>query len=241
MRSGQGILGETIDRLRAARLAGTAVSRLVADLRAQGLELRSVAEHMAAAFCLSAQANIALIPKTADGEPDPSILDEYIAMRVDAARERWQAAPPYPDLLRRRDRLAFEQVARRHGIVLIVCAADRAAAASQPGYRLHGAYKLESGANAWTGSMGQRLRAELNLRLGQELVQSGPHDTWAERLDLPESDPLRGPQPPVLFFLPNGEVEVRSDAKGMELYCRFLGIDWDAAYASSLSQQEESQ
>lgn len=241
MKFGQGILGETIDRLRAARQAGASVSHLLADLRGSGMELRHAAEHMAAAFCLSGQANIALIPKLDSGEPDPLILDDYIAGHVDAARERWEHAPPYPDLMRRRDRIAFGQVARRHGIVLIVCAADRAGGASHAGYRLHGAYKLETGANAWTGSQGETLRAELNRRLGDDLVQSGPHDTWAERLELPESNPLHGPRPPVLFFLPDGDVQVRTDAKAMELYYRFLGIDWDALYPSTLPQEEETE
>lgn len=304
------ILGEVVDELRARRLSGAAVSQLVAELRGRGVALQEVARYMREAFLLPGQANIALIPRLDSGEPDPLILDDYIAECVDAARTRWEHAPPYPDLMRRRDRLAFEQVARRHGIVLIVRAAQRSAAqyvghsgfrtaphpllgvprrrppnegllaadpespelrsivgcfsadrshagyvaalarrglrvgsaddsylirdaagrALYPGYYLHGAFRVENGANAWTAAQGERLRAELNCRLGDDLVPTGPHDTWAQRLELDESSPLRGPLPPVLFFLPDGNVEVRTDARGMELYYRFLGINWDTLY-----------
>jgi len=308
--SSMGMLGEIVDGLRARRLAGAAVSQLVADLRRDGMRLQDVAQYVREAFLLSGQANIALIPQLESGEPDPNILDSYIAECVDAAKPRWKLAPPYPDLLRRRDRLAFEQVARRHGLVLIVCGAERAAAryigqpgfrpaphpllgvprrqppnqgllsadpevpelrpilnllsddgtydgyqaalarrglcigsdadgylirdasglALYPGYRLHGAFRYDNGANAWTAGRGEMLRAELNRRLGAELVTTGPHDTWAQRSELSDDNPLRGPLPPVLFFLPDGNVEVRTDARGMERFYRFLGVNWDILY-----------
>lgn len=316
-----GILGETIQHLRNHRRAGTAVSRLLTDLRGQGLSVREAAEHLAAAFCLPAQANVALVPKTPSGEPDPAILDDYIARCVDAARVKWESAGPYPDLMRRRDRIAFQQVARERNIVLIVCAAHPAAAryigepghkpapgaflgavrtaapnegllAADPaapelkrilnaaafrgeyaryraelerqglrvgpaddgfvirddtgaafyaGYQIHGAYRSDSGANAWTGSDGENIRADLNRRCGEELVQAGPLDIFAGRLELPERDSLRAPQPPVLFFLPDGNVEVRFDARSMELYYRFLGIEWDMYYVSSLGSPEDAE
>jgi hypothetical protein len=224
-------------------------------LRQQGVGLFQVTSYFREAFLVSGQANIALIPKLVSGEPNPQILDSFIADLVDGARQRWEQAPPYPDLMRRRDRIAFEQVARRHDIVLIVCAADRAAArdvgrsrdaaAAAPGgspcYRLHGAYERETGRNAWTAREGEQLRAELNRRLGAELVRAGPHDTWAERLDLPEDDPRRGPMPPVLFFLPDGDVQVRTDARGMELYYRFLEIDWAKLYRTTRTEQTEEE
>src|SRR4029453_13687074 len=105
------------------------------------------------------------------------------------------------------------------------------------GYRIHGAYRREGGSNAWTSGQGEQIRAELNRRLGADLVQGGPHDIWAGRLELPEGHPLRGPQPPTLFFLPDGDVQVRSDAKSMELYYRFFGIDWDGLYSSPLARE----
>ncbi len=44
------------------------------------------------------------------------------------------------------------------------------------GYRLHGVYDSETGRSAWTGKAGERLRGEINERLGHELVLKGPHD-----------------------------------------------------------------
>jgi hypothetical protein len=237
MKLGQGILGATIDHLREARRGGTRVSRLVAELRGQGMEIRDIADHLAAAFLLTGQANIALIPKDASGEPDPAILDDYIAECVDAKRLGWEQAPAYPDVFRRRDRIAFQQTAREHQIILVVCAPDRHGPRAA-GYRIHGAYRARDGANAWTAAAGETLRAELNRRLGADLIAGGPHDTWAERTQLDESDPRRGPQPPVLFFLPDGDVQVRFDARGMERYYRFLEIDWDEYYSTPLEQEE---
>lgn len=237
--SSQSILGEVVDRLRAERLAGTTVSQLVADLRRDGIELSEVTTYFREAFLLGGQANIALLPKLENGEPEPGILDDFIAGMVDAARERWRVAPPYPDLLRRRDRIAFEQVARQHDVVLIVCAANQVASQRSSGYRLHGVYRRASGTNAWTGRDGEKLRAELNRRLGADLIQGGPHDTWDKRLALDDADPLRGPMPPVLFFLPDGDVEVRRDARGMKLFYRYLGIDWDEYYPSVEAIEEE--
>lgn len=236
--SSRSVQSEVVDRLRNQRRTGVPISQLVADLRHDGLELADVTTYLREAFLLSGQASIGLIPKLESGEPDPAILDDFIAGMVDAARDQWQIAPPYPDLLRRRDRIAFEQVARRHDLVLVVCAANQSRLASSE-YRIHGAYRRASGTNAWTGREGARLRIELNQRLGGEWIRGGPHDTWDERSNLDASDPRRGPQPPVLFFLPDGTVEVRRDSVGMERFYRFLGIDWDKLYPSAAAGEEE--
>lgn len=107
-----------------------------------------------------------------------------------------------------------------------------------PGYRLHGAYDLETGANAWTSPQGERMRAELNRRMGVELVQHGPLDI-AEWVHSEVIDPARRPQPPALFFLPDGDVCVCHDAETMERYYRYYGIDWDRLYPARETQVEE--
>ncbi len=314
------ISGEIIDDLRARRSRGTPISQLVAELRRRGMPLQNVARCLREAFLLPGQANVGLIPQLESGEPDPRILDGYIAECVDAARAQWERARPYPDLLRRRDRIAFAQTARKHGVVLVVCAADRASAqylgkdefrpaphpllgiprqaapdqgllaadpdsdelrsivecfsldgtyegyrsalarhglhvgsaedaylirdddgrALYPGYYLHGAFRLDNGANAWTATQGEALRAELNRRLGDDLVMTGPHDTWARRFELSGSNRLHEPLAPTLFFLPDGSIEVRTDARGMELFYRFLGINWDVLYPAAHSDEAES-
>jgi hypothetical protein len=210
------IIGEIVNDLRASRRAGASASQLVNELVARDVDMMDVNKYFRETFGLGV--NVSMMP--------PEMLDEHIGAQIDAKREQWQNAPPYPDLMRRRDREAFKAVARANGIVLIVCAADRAAGQ----YQIHGAYKQPSGVNAWTGNEGEKFRADLNRKMGSELVRSGPLDQWAQRLELAEDDPQRGPKPPVLFFLPDGSVDVRMNAKSMELFYRFLKIDWDELY-----------
>jgi hypothetical protein len=289
------VLGEIVAHLRAERLAGVPVSQLVAQLQQQGLDLPQVNEHFREAFSLSGPADL-IVLKRASGDRFHQMLDEYVGPMIDTNLGKWKAARAYPDLMRRRDRHAFKEAARRTGYIFVVCAAeaasgqyigrpgftvfpihpfvnvrrsppneglvaaepgdavdpygrkleslglavglkedgfivrDRAGTAFYPGYYLHGVYEKEGGSNAWTGNEGERIRASLNRAMGQELVLFGPHDIWDQRLELDEDSPLRGPRSPVLFFLPNGSVEVRHDARTMELYYRFLGIDWDSLY-----------
>lgn len=231
MNSATEILGEIVDELRHRRLAKASVSQLVEELQNRDVELVDVNKYFREAFGIDARANVAMMPRDSAGKLIPDIAEAQIGQQIDQNRPQWENAPPYPDLMRRRDREAFKAVARANGIVLIVCAAER----SNPGkgYQIHGAYKQPSGVNAWTGNEGERLRGELNRKMGAELVRSGPLDQWAQRLALPEDDPQRGPRPPVLFFLPDGTVDVRMNAKSMELLYRFLKIDWDDLYPSA--------
>ena len=111
---------------------------------------------------------------------------------------------------------------------------DQLGSAFYSAYYLHGVYKQENGSNAWTGVEGEKIRAELNRRMGEELILFGPHDIWDHRPSLPSTSPLKSPQPPVIFFLPSGDVEVRMDTASMELYYRYLGIDWDSLYVGNV-------
>jgi hypothetical protein len=232
------ILGEIVQDLRSRRLGGMSISQLVRHFHSQGMSVFAINQHFREAFALSHMANLNMLPKGEDGLPQDELLEGLIAEQVNANLEQWQAAPPYPDLMRRRDREAFRQVAQRTGSVLIVCAADRVA--GQREYLLHGVYKHGNGVNAWTAGEGEKIRAELNRRLGEELVRSGPLDNWEQRLELEEGDPRRAPRPPVLFFMPDGTVQARVDVKGMELLYRFLKIDWDAIYPSDAAAAEEA-
>lgn len=68
-------------------------------------------------------------------------------------------------------------------------------------YRLHGVYREGSGGEAaWTAREGERLRALINRRLGDELVLFGPHDEWEHRNDPAIAGPYAGPLPPVIEF-----------------------------------------
>jgi len=282
------IIGEIVNELRSKRLSGAPAAQLAEELATRGVDSMDVNKYFREAFGLGI--NVSMMPK--------ELFDQHVGVQIDARREQWMNLPPYPDLMRRRDREAFKAVARATGAVLVVCAADRevgqyigkpgfrcapepmpgATRSSEPnigllaadpaslesavleklqkngfriggrdegylirdaagaalfrGYQMHGAYRVEDGVNAWTGNEGEKIRAQLNRKMGAELVRSGPHDQSADRLALEKSNPLRGPKPPVLFFLPDGSVDVRKDARGIELFYRFLKIDWDELYPS---------
>jgi hypothetical protein len=106
---------------------------------------------------------------------------------------------------------------------------DEFGAAFYPTYCLHGVYDIRTRLSAWTAQDGELIRAELNRRLGADLVQFGPYDTS----DYRPRGRDRAPQPPVLFFLPDGNVEVRFDAESMESYYRFLKLPWASLYPSN--------
>jgi hypothetical protein len=233
------IFGEIVQDLRERRLAGASISQLVEHFHSQGMSLFAINQHFREAFGISHTANLNMLPKDEHGLPQAEMLDEMIAAQVDANLEQWKSAPPYPDLWRRRDRDAFRQVAKRTGNVIVVCAVDQTKTPGiDSGYQIHGVYKNGSGVNAWTPADGEKMRAELNNRMGRELIRNGPLDISADRLGLADDDPRKAPRPPVLFFLPDGGVQVRSDSKGMELYYRFLKIDWDQLYPPAAKPQE---
>jgi hypothetical protein len=107
---------------------------------------------------------------------------------------------------------------------------DREGTRFYPGYRLLGVYRGRSGASAWTGAEGEKIRWMLNRRMGEDLVQFGPHDDWEGRRCLEPGHPLRGPFSPALFFTSEGNVMVEFDAESIRDTYRFFGIDWDALY-----------
>jgi hypothetical protein len=75
-------------------------------------------------------------------------------------------------------------------------------------YRLHGVYERATNSQAWRGGGGgERLRAALNRCLGSELVRFGPHDDWMYRNDREVAGPSWGPQPPMIEFTPDGDIE----------------------------------
>jgi hypothetical protein len=128
-----------------------------------------------------------------------------------------------------RDRLAAEGLSiadAAEGFVI----RDRSGTRFYSGYQLLGVYRNQSGSSAWSGREGERLRWALNRRMGEDLVQFGPHDDWDGRRALEPGNRLRGPLAPALFFTPDGNVNVRFDAESIASYYRFLGIDWDSLY-----------
>jgi len=120
------ILGEVVDDIRLRRRAGEKVSQIVAYLATLGLHISQIAEYLDQAFCLPGdRPSLLLMPADANGMPNADVLDLRFGPVVDKARPNWARAEPYPDLMRRRDRHTFREVAVLTDTILIVRAADR--------------------------------------------------------------------------------------------------------------------
>jgi hypothetical protein len=120
------ILGEVVDDIRLQRRAGEKVSQIVAYLATLGLHISQIGEYLDQAFGLSGdRPSLLLMPVDANGLPKADVLDRRFGPVVDKAHPRWARAEPYPDLLRRRDRHTFREVAVLTDTILIVRAADR--------------------------------------------------------------------------------------------------------------------
>jgi hypothetical protein len=269
------IQAKTVNTLRAARLAGARATTLVAELLSRGYEPPEVSDHLIAAFQVGALFGLRMVP--ADR---PDLVDRLAEAAIDAARDRWSTAPPFPDLLRRRDRQAFQLTAAHNDCIFIVAAAHPAAARHvgqalvrpyplpgeatvgsaannaglviadpadtrhsarlqarglhigtadeghavqgpggvrfHPAYRLLGAYRHEGARDAWTGHDGERLRWELNGRMGLAMLPFGPDDS-ADALD-------RAYEGPSLLFLPSGNVTVHADRASLAAHYDLLGL-----------------
>jgi hypothetical protein len=120
------ILGEVVDDIRLRRRAGEKVSQIVAYLATLGLHISQIVEYLDQAFCLPGdRPSLLLIPADANGMPNADVLDLRFGPVADKARPNWARAEPYPDLMRRRDRHTFREVAVLTDTILIVRAADR--------------------------------------------------------------------------------------------------------------------
>jgi hypothetical protein len=100
---------------------------------------------------------------------------------------------------------------------------DRAGNCFYGGFELVGAYRTTDGADIYS----EHLRHEINLRLGEDLIQSGPYDSLASL------DGSRAARPPVTAFLPNHapvRLETAGEMKGV--YDAFK-IGWEFTYPSN--------
>jgi hypothetical protein len=108
---------------------------------------------------------------------------------------------------------------------------DASGHAFYPGYYLHGVYDAETGRNIWTGAEGDRLRMELNTRLGEMLIQHGTHDAWALLNDAARAGSLYGAQPPVVAYMPDGSSYFLRTASEMMEFYQLHKIDWYQIYS----------
>lgn len=129
----------------------------------------------------------------------------------------------------------YLDVLERHGLVVASedegsLVLDAEGNRHYPGYRVIGAYREATGMPVWTGEDGDRLRRELNLHMGIDLVQYGPLDQWQGREALEPGNPLRGPHLPAIFFGADGNVTVIDDVESMAIEYRALKVDWTALH-----------
>jgi hypothetical protein len=300
------IYSSIVEQMRAWRRQGDSVSKILARLwpAKDRLDLMG---HLRIAFCAESLPNFALFPHDEQGRLRPEPVDDYFGTIIDEARQRWDNAPPYPDLYRLRDRHAFRAVAAAYQARILVAATDRRAAqyvgqagyrpcppalwgvprttpphagllaadpgdarlrqllayrhpalsyqdyrrelaangfhilgeesgylvrdqanqAFYPGYYLQGMYGEEKSQNLWRGPEAEQIRFELNQRMGEDLVQYGPHDLWELLL---QSGPAGRPLVPVIIFEPDGNVNVRQNVASLRAYYGYRYLPWEQLY-----------
>jgi len=83
-------------------------------------------------------------------------------------------------------------------------------------YYLIGVYS-EEGKNLWRPPIGERIRSQLNSRLGDELVRFGPLDTWEQ---------AGAPKVPVICFAPDSNVHAFLDGEKLRSYFDYHQLPW---------------
>lgn len=104
-------------------------------------------------------------------------------------------------------------------------------------YELLAVVDEESWANAWTPLEGSKFRAELNERLGAELILNDPSDLH-EGI---EADELYVPRLPVLGFMPEGNQQRYSEPWMVPVTCPDGGLDWGVPGAEDMDDAEDSE
>lgn len=104
---------------------------------------------------------------------------------------------------------------------------DEANQAFYPGYYLQGVYDEEKGHNLWSGRRAQEIQFELNQRMGEDLVQYGPHDLWELRR---QSGPAARPLVPAVVFQPDGNVDVRPTIASLRAFYGYHYLPWQDLY-----------
>lgn len=132
------ILGEFVDELRARRAAGATPYELLRFLEDHGIRART--DTFKAAF-LGWFSWAAFLTHDESGVP---IAEETINRKIGrglaaiaAEGDAWRSAPPFPDVMGRRDREAFRAVSKGHDCYIIV----RASHPRARQYRYRGGYR----------------------------------------------------------------------------------------------------
>ena len=132
----------------------------------------------------------------------------------------------YQDLVAEMEARGFRVCAKEHYIFR-----DEAGRAFYDGYYLQGVYCGRK--NLWSGDAGERLRAELNRDLGEDLVQSGPQDCWDFRIDGSRAGGRGGPQLPAIAYFPDGQVLNLMNLNDLKSLYEELLIPWEQSYPAA--------
>lgn len=299
------IVGDIVDALRAQRRGGDSASALLHYLGDElGMRDADATRYFDAAFVFTSGRPSLELLRGEDGSLDERFFDMAFGAAIDKSRAAWEAAGPYPDLMRRRDRHAFRSVAMSANLIIGVKAADRrnghyiglegfrpspprlhatprtsgpnrglmaadpgtpagptpyadyvkelerlgfrvegpewghivrdtAGNVFYPGYELLGVYSGTNRRSAWTSKDGERIRAMLNRRLGEDLIQRGPQhhaEGHAHRAEAPF---------PALFFMPNGDVETRRTLDAVKSFYVYNGLGWNGLNENATPQLAE--
>ena len=295
-----------MDELRSRRMSGEKASALVRFLmRDLGMRDDQAIRYLDEAFVFpDGRLSLLMLKRASDGSFIDPVVDDALEPDIERARDAWVNVAAYPDLMRRRDRHTFREVAQSTNTIIIVKAAGRhtaefigapgyrpspprlpavaracdphqglMAADPQdasfreflqarfgntdyaaylgvlrglgfsvdsaetgyvirdaarnrfyPGYVLLGVYSAANHRSAWTGRDGEKIRSMLNRRLGEDLIQWGPHDD--AELRNPNRGRFDGPQVPALCFLPSGDIETRRTVEDLASFYIYNDLNW---------------
>lgn len=104
-------------------------------------------------------------------------------------------------------------------------------------YELLAVVDEETWANAWTPLEGAKFRAELNERLGAELILNDPSDLH----EAIKEDELYVPRLPVLGFMPEGDQQRYSEPWMVPVSCPDGGLDWGVPGGEDTDEAEDNE
>jgi hypothetical protein len=191
------IFGFVIRRLRAMYLSGATAEAMMAHVMERTGSPFHASQYLRTAFCQKSNIFTYILPPGPTDEKTEQGVREYI----ERTRDQWQSQR-FPELLRVRDYFSFLEFARDEHVDVMVCDAP-------PGsteYVLHGVYDADSGEPVWSGRRGEKFRADLNRRLGREMVTVGPLDDWEKR---------REPRLPVIGFCHDQHIRNYLDVRSL--------------------------
>src|SRR3990172_2226253 len=133
------IAGELIEKLRKRRRSGSSASQLVPFLEENNVEDAIAADCFQLAFCLQSRIHFSRLRKGpyGTGRFDYEKIDRRFEPMIQEARDRWESAPPYPDLMGRSHREAFRWLALKRACYVIIRAPNPYSKAyvGKPGFR----------------------------------------------------------------------------------------------------------